>query len=125
MIKHIVQIQSEFLRISSKLTKQVTKAKRSKKPVVFLGGSVEDNTWRKDLKNEFKDVIFLDPYDKNWEPEKNIYDECAALAASDNVVFYNSGKLSEKEQDFLETIDGKYKEFDDIDKLKSYIRRIA
>lgn len=36
--------------ISSKLEKEVERAKNSKKTVIFLAGYCKDNEWREDLK---------------------------------------------------------------------------
>src|SRR5271157_5930909 len=64
----------------AKLEKEIEKAKKAKLTSVFLGGSCEDNKWRQKLKEEFKDKLyFIDPYDPDWTPEENIYDELAAI----------------------------------------------
>lgn len=115
------------MKNASKIEKQVEKSKKSKKVTVFLGGSCDDgNQWRKDIKKEFgDDFFFIDPFDKNWEPEDNIYDETAGLAVADYVVFYKGGKGSKEEKDFLELIDKKqYKSFFDLDSLKKFLTSI-
>lgn len=121
---------SGFIRkIASKFLKNVLEAQNSRKIVVFLGGLCDDdNAWRKQIKKEFKDknIYFLDPFDKNWEPSSNIYDELAGLLIADYVVFYKGGKGTKKEKKFLEVVEEKeYKYFDNIEDLKNYIREIS
>jgi hypothetical protein len=100
------------------LEKDIEEADKSDKPSVFLGGYCKDNKWREDIKEEFKDkLFFIDPYDPNWEPEDNIYQELAAIINADYTVFYDGGKGSDKEMKFLDNTDQDYEEFDDLDKL--------
>ena len=85
--------------------KDLDKASKSKKAVVFLGGYCKDNDWREELKKEFgKDMLILDPYDENWDPEENIYPEIAGMINSGWVVFYKGGEQTEKEKKFLDMI---------------------
>jgi 2'-5' RNA ligase len=113
--------------IASKLEKDVQKAKHSKKPSVFLGGSCEDNEWRKGVKKEFGDsFFFLDPYDENWDPTDNIYDELAGMINADWIIFFKGGKQSKREKDFLENVDmpDNFKEFESLSELKSFLQRL-
>ena len=116
-------ISNYIRKISSKILKDIHKAQNSKKITVFLGGLCADgNAWRKDVKAELKDKIyFIDPFDKNWDPTDNIYDELAGMLIADHVIFYRGGKGSKNEQKFLDIISEKYKSFKDLDKLKSYL----
>jgi 2'-5' RNA ligase len=117
-----------FTLIASKLEKDVKKAIVSKKPSLFLGGLCEDNSWREEIKKEFSDKFcILDPYDKNWKAEDNIYDELAGLVNADYIVFYKGGEGTKKEKSFLDKIQetSSYKEFEDMAKLKDYIKSIA
>jgi len=112
--------------IVARLEKEIEKAKKAKLPSVFLGGSCEDNEWRQKLKKEFKDKLyFIDPYDPDWTPEDNIYDELAAIINADYTIFYKGGEGSEKEQWFLDQSDREYADFDDLDKLRAYLERLA
>lgn len=112
--------------IIANLDKDIDRAKRSKKPSVFLGGTTKDNSWRKEIKNEFEDdLFFLDPFDPKWEAEENIYDELTGASSADYVVFYQGGKGSEKEQDFLDQLKRSYKSFEDIEDLKSYLKGLS
>jgi hypothetical protein len=117
-----------FLRkIASKLLKEVLKARNiTNLPVVFLGGLCEDNDWRKEIQKEFKNkFFFLDPYDKNWDPKDNIYDELAGMLSSDYVVFFKGGKGSAKEQRFMDVMKkGDYKNFNRFQDLKDYLNKI-
>jgi hypothetical protein len=111
--------------ISASIQSDLNKAEKSDKPSVFLGGYCKDNDWRKDLKKEFKDFIFIDPYDPGWSAEENIYDELTGLILADYVVFYKGGTGSKKEQKFMSKIDAKYMDFDDLEDLKSYLKQLA
>jgi len=91
---------------------------------VFLGGEVEDNTWRKDLKKMYKDLVFLDPYDDDWKPTNNIYDECAAMVKADKVIFYKGGDLTNKEKEFLKAIGKSFQEFNDLNSLRKYVSEL-
>lgn len=122
-MKHLAKIQSEFLKYAD-LSADIVKSDKSKKQSVFLGGDCSDNNWREEIKKQYPEIIFLDPYDDDWTPEKNIYNECAGLAKADFVIFYKGGDLTEKEKDYLRTINKDYKEFDDLEKLNIYLRRM-
>jgi 2'-5' RNA ligase len=116
-------------RYSSKIEKIVQRARDTNGKVkVFLGGSCKDNAWRDEITKEFGDYFFfIDPFDDDWEPEDNIYDELAGMINSDYVVFYKGGDLSEREQDFLKNIGRKdtlVPEFEDLGKLKEFLRGI-
>lgn len=113
-------------QVESNLSQDLSKEKISKKPSVFLGGVVKGEDWRKEIKEEFSDFFFfLDPFDPKWDPEENIYDELTAVSAADYVVFYKGGEGSSKEQEFMKSLDKAYKSFSDLDKLKSYLKRIS
>jgi 2'-5' RNA ligase len=114
---------------SSKIEKIVQKARDTHNKVkVFLGGLCKDNVWREELEKEFGDYFFfIDPFDEDWKPEDNIYDELAGLINSDYIVFYKPGPGSAREQDFLKNIGRKdplIKSFDDLDKLKKFLSDI-
>jgi hypothetical protein len=113
--------------VLAKLEKEIEKAKKADLPSVFLGGLCDDdNEWRQKLKKEFKDkLFFIDPYDPDWNPEENIYDELAAIINADYTVFYKGGKGSEREQWFMNQSDREYADFDDLDKLRAYLERLA
>jgi len=120
---HLAQIQVEFAK-KADLQNDVKKAEKDVS--VFLGGMTEDNDWRKTIKKEFKDKIqFLDPYDDDWEPTDNIYDECSAMLAANYIIFYRGGKLSKNEQNFLKGLGRKFKIFDDLSSLKRYLKVVA
>jgi len=120
-------ISDSLRRIASALEVDLDNVKNSKKPVVFLGGNASDNSWREDIKKEFSDkIMFLDPFDKDWEAEENIYKELEALMKSDNVVFYKGGEGSEKEKEFLDQVKkSNYEDFDDLSELKNYLKKIS
>jgi hypothetical protein len=109
---------------TANLKTDLSKIPETKKPSVFLGGLYDDhNDWRKEVKKEFRDkFLFLDPYDPEWAPEENIYDELAGLILSDYRVFYKGGKGSRHEQEFLDQTKRDYKTFDDLDELKKYLK---
>lgn len=114
-------------RIIASLKGDLKGVRSTDKPVVFLGGLCEDNKWRKYLKDKYgKDIYFLDPYDKNWKAEDNIYQELEGLLKSDVVVFFRPGEGSKKEKKFLDSLDkDNYKEFSDLDELESYLRKVT
>jgi 2'-5' RNA ligase len=120
-------ISDSLRRIASTLDRDLKKVDDSDKTVVFLGGDVTDRYWRKEIKEEFSDkIMLLDPYDKDWEAEDNIYKELEGLMKSDYVVFYNGGEGSKKEQEFLDHVKkGGYKEFNNIKELKDYLSSIS
>jgi len=103
-----------------------SKIKEVIKPSVFLGGLCEDNNeWRKEIIKKFnKDLSFIDPFDKKWSPEENIYTELEDICTADYVVFYKGGEGTKKEKKFMKKVDKEYKEFTDLDKLKEYLKRI-
>lgn len=103
--------------------KDVDRASKSKKKTVFLGGACDDgNKWRKEVIEKFKDrYTFIDPYDKKWEAEKNIYPELAGMLQADYIIFYRPGDLSEREKKFLGSIDKKYRQFKDMGGLEKYL----
>jgi 2'-5' RNA ligase len=112
-------------QIVANLERDIDRAKRSKKPSIFLGGTIKYKEWRKELKEEFGDrFFFMDPVDPNWEAEENIYDELAGAATADYVIFYKGGEGSEKEQDFMDALNRKYKSFDNIEKIKEYLKSL-
>jgi len=94
------------------------------KTSVFLGGSCEDNKWRKDVKRMFRDLVFLDPYDDDWDPKENIYEECAAMIKADKVVFYDGGDLTQKEKEFLTAAGKQFVEFKDLPSLIEYLEKL-
>jgi len=114
--------------VSSKIEKIVQDARDSDKVKVFLGGSCKDNAWRESIQKEFGDYFFfIDPYDEDWDPEDNIYDELAGMVNADYIVFYKGGDLSEREKGFLDNIGRRgelVKEFEDMDKLKAFLKDI-
>lgn len=116
-----------FTIISSKIQDQVIKALNIKKPVVFLGGTCEDNSWREKIRDKFDDKFYLiDPYDLHWDPADNIYDELAGIVNADYVIFYKGKDGTEKEKKFLDNIGNKdYKEFEDLDKVMSFLKEIS
>lgn len=118
--------RAAVLKTASKILKTVKRAPRSNKMVVFLGGECDkDNPWRSEIKKEFKDTIFfIDPYDTNWDPKDNIYDELAGMLVSNHVLFYRGGKGTKKEKEFLEITKQKYREFNNLDKLRSFLKNL-
>jgi 2'-5' RNA ligase len=124
--KHRDKDASAVDRVAGNLQKTMEQAEHAKHPTVFLGGRCKDNKWREELKKEFKDkLFFIDPYDPDWDPEENIYEELAAIINADHSIFYDGGEGSDKEMEFLDNTDRDYEEFDDIDKLKGYLNRLA
>ena len=113
-------------RIAGSLQKTLEEADKSDKPSVFLGGKTKDNDWREELKKEFKDKLFLiDPYDPDWDPEENIYEELALIINADYSIFYDGGPGSDKEMKFLDNTDRDYEEFEDLQDLKDYLNKLA
>ena len=125
----LVCVSNMLRTAASALKKDLPKADEGKKTVVFLGGVCsDDNSWREDLKKEFSDdYLLLDPYDKDWDPSDNIYDEIKGMMKSDYVLFYKGGKGSEKEKDFMDNLkgEGNFEEFDDLEKLKDFLRKMS
>jgi len=119
----MTKLASCLVIIASRILKDVLKSKKTNKIVVFLGGECsDDNQWRKDIKKEFSNrIFFIDPYDPDWDPEDNIYDELAGMMVADKIVFYRGGKGSKKEKKFLDVAGNKYVEFDSLDKLGQYL----
>jgi hypothetical protein len=106
----------KMTKTASKIRKDVQRAKDSDKLVVFLGGQCDDsNAWRAEVKKEFGDrIFFIDPYDKDWKPEDNIYDELAGMLTADHTVFYKGGKGTAHERLFLDMVsEDQYEDFDD------------
>jgi hypothetical protein len=122
-VKHSRQIQAEFYRLAS-ITSDIKAVEKSNKTSVFLGGTVDDKQWRKTVKRKFAEFNFIDPYDDDWKPEDNIYDECHGMLIADYVVFFQGGELTKKEQEFLSSMDKKFKAFDDLDELMSYLQTL-
>jgi hypothetical protein len=117
----ILKVVSSWRRAS--VPADLAKAEKSEKPSVFLGGVCEKNEWRKEIKKEFKDLNFIDPFDPHWEPDENIYDELTGLMKADYVIFYKGGKGSEKEKKFMNQMNKKYSDFEDIDELKLFLEK--
>lgn len=115
-----------FRIITSALSeKGILKARKSKMPVVFLGGSCTDTEWRKEIEKEFGgDLKILDPFDKNYDQKEDTYKELAGMVNSDYIIFYKGGKQTSQEKKFLELIGAKanmVKEFEDLDSLKKFL----
>jgi hypothetical protein len=110
-------------KAGSKLFKKVEEAKNSKKTVVFLAGTCSDgNKWREEVIDKVGEKFYIiDPYDKKWKPEDNIYDELSGINTADLIIFYKPGKLAEKEKKFLEISGKKYKEFDTVAEIVSFL----
>lgn len=124
-MKHLANIQSEFLKYSSLYT-DIKKLKKINKSIVFLGGLCDHNEWRIDIKKQFnKNLAFIDPFDDNWKAEKNIYDECFAMLNSDYVIFYKGGQLTKKEKELLNNSNKEFKEFDNLTDLKKYLKLLT
>jgi len=116
------KMASSVLKRFSSIKGDLSKAEKSDKPSVFLGGVCDkDNQWRKDLKEEFQGVNFIDPYDPDWDPADNIYNELTGILKVDHVIFYKGGDGTKKEKNFMNSIGKKYKEFDDIEELRKYL----
>jgi hypothetical protein len=118
------RIASTFM---GSLPTDIKKIDKSKKPSIFLGGECDEgNKWRDEIKYEFEECfLFLDPYDPNWEPEDNIYDEITGLIKADYVVFFKGGEGTDKEKKLLDQNGKKYESFDDIDDLYAYLVELA
>jgi hypothetical protein len=114
--------------ISSLSEKEILKAPKSKVPVVFLGGKCKNNDWREEIKKEFgEDLNILDPFDKNYDQKEDTYKELAGMVNSEYVIFYNGGEQSEREKKFLDLIDRRdnlIKDFDDLNSLKKFLKRL-
>jgi hypothetical protein len=110
---------------ASKIYKDVLKADDSDKIVVFLGGSCsEDEDWRGQIKKDFKDIFFIDPFDKDYKPEDNIYDEVAGMLTADYIVFFKGGDGTKHEKKLLKFLKKDFEEFVDLDKLRTYLENI-
>lgn len=98
-------------------------ASKENKLIIFLGGECPaDNGWRKELKKEYSDTyIFIDPFDKNWTAEENIYTELSDAATADYAIFYKGGEGTVKEKEFLDTLGIPYEEFTDVEELYEYL----
>jgi len=115
--------------ITSALSKkEIIKAPKSGIPVIFLGGNCKDNDWRKEIEDEFgEDLFLLDPFDRNYNPEKNTHKELAGIVNSDYVIFYRGGKQSTREKEFLDLIGRKkdlVKNFNTLEDLKKFLSKI-
>jgi hypothetical protein len=92
---------------------------------IFLGGDCSDgNEWREEIKRQFSTISFVDPFDKNWIAEKNIYDELSDMLMSDYIVFYRGGEGTKREKEFVDSIGLKYYSFDDLNEMKKFIHNI-
>lgn len=116
--------------LSSKIEKDVRRSLKAEKPVIFLGGSCDDeNKWRKEVKDRYgKKFFFIDPYDKDWDPSDNTYDELAGIVNSDWILFYDGGKQSKREEDFLEMIGddlSNVRKFSDLSDLKNFLEALC
>ncbi|MBD3261368.1 MAG: hypothetical protein GF334_06730, partial [Candidatus Altiarchaeales archaeon] len=123
-----IRSQPAQVKYASKIQSLVIKSKNSKKPTVFLGGECGDKSWREEVKKEFGDrLFFIDPYDKDWDAEDNIYDELAGIAVADHIIFFKSGEGSKKEKKFLDIItpEQDYESFSDLGKLKVYLENLS
>jgi hypothetical protein len=123
-VAHNFLIKEAFFLKTANLKEDIKKSQKSNRPSVFLGGLCENDGWRKKLKKEFKNFFFIDPYDPDWKPEENIYNELAGIMLADYVVFYKGGKGSEHEQEFMDQTCRDYKSFDDFDELVDYLKNI-
>lgn len=120
-------ISTSLKKLASVLALDALKAKDSKWPVLFLGGECRDNKWRKEIEKEYgKKFFILNPYDKTWKAEDNIYDELAGIVNADYVVFLKGGDGTKKEQAFLDAIgkEKEYRTFENIGSLKKYLSNI-
>lgn len=97
----------------------------SSKIKIFLGGDCTDNSWRDEIIEMFPNISFIDPYDPNWEPDENIYDEIEDMLLSTYVIFYNGGEGTKKEKKLLSNLEYSFKEFDDLNKLKEFLRNVS
>lgn len=90
---------------------------------VFLGGEI--SPWREEVMDYFKDsgFEFIDPVDENWS-EDNVYKELADLVNSTNRVFLRGGEGTKKEKTFLEETDLSYEEFEEIEEVIGYLKKI-
>lgn len=112
------------------LEKDLKKSDKTDKTVVFLGGECSDgNKWRKEIKKEYgKYFHFIDPYDKHWSFEENIYDEVAGLVKASWIFFYKPGEQSEQERKFLDKAGfggSQIQEFDDIEDMKLFLKFLS
>jgi hypothetical protein len=123
-MKHIAQIQIEFLKIAS-LEKDLDQLETDSRKSVFLGGEIDEgNKWRKQVKHKFGDKFkFLDPYDTDWDPADNIYDELTGLSLTDEIVFLNGGEFTEKEKQFLKDTGKDFKSFTTVEELENYLSK--
>jgi hypothetical protein len=124
-MKHLTKIQTEFLRLAN-LQQDINNAEHSSRKSVFLGGKTDPNdAWREQIKNSLGDkFVFMDPYDDNWDPLDNIYDECNGLLKADYIVFYKGGKQSIKEQAFLSNFNKPYFTSNNIIEILEYLKKI-
>lgn len=112
---------------AANLKKDIGRAQKGSLPVVFLGGDCTDTSWREQLKKQFAGkATFLDPYEKNWKPEEDIYNELTGLVVADFIVFFRGGEGSEKEKHFLDAIGAsdEYESFDNLGDVEVYLRNV-
>lgn len=99
--------------------------KADKETSVFLGGECDsDNMWRDNLKGINDALNLIDPFDEDWVAEENIYEELADMVNSDEVIFYKGGEGTEKEKEFLDSIDKEYTEFDNLKEIEEFLKDI-
>jgi hypothetical protein len=110
------------MKFAMHLKRDIELAKETNKPTVFLGGECGKDNWRDTIIEKYsKNFLFLDPYEPNWSPQENIYDELTGLIVADYPVFYHGGKGSEKEMTFLENVSKPYYSFNDLTKLEQFL----
>lgn len=117
-----------FKKVAGILKRDLQKMNTAKKPILFLGGMCsEGNDWRREIKKEYGDKFFiLDPYDPDWKPEENIYEELAGITNADYVVFFKGGEGTKRERDFIEITDKPNAEFfDNLKALKEYLDKVS
>lgn len=105
--------------------KLISGLEKTDKPTVFLGGVCDDDSaWRKDIKKKFGDKLHLiDPYDDDWSTD-NIYGELALILKVNHIIFYQGGDGTKNEKEFLDNSNKKYKSFEKLEDLKSYLKSL-
>jgi len=124
-MKYFAKIQTQFLHLAS-LRDDIINAENSSRKSVFLGGKTDPNDmWREQIKDSFGDkFVFMDPYDDNWDPKNNIYDECNGLLKADYIVFYKGGEQSKKERDFLDEFHKQYFVSNNLESIIRYLKNL-